>query len=936
MKARKLLKALALTAAFAGVVGLASCGETTTTTVAQQEVNLDGLLLKQDGMTISEDFTLPQTVGKENHAITWTSSNTNVLEVTDYKAIIKRPEVTTDVTLTAKVGSATKTFTVTVTAVTAQEIADAYICEIAGTIVTTGEYDLPSKFDYELKNTLSETPYDAKQASVAWSITENEYAKIEGSKLVVNADETVVKLQLSATFTYNGETALKNYTIIVQFKEDLTPAQKMEYWYANVGNKEAQTFNGYVVWLGSYSEQYKNCQIYMIDESYTGGIYCYNTPISAADYAQLKIGSGITVTGITSCIYNGLIESEAKSGQITLNNTLPAYDEAKATKAIDELVFVNEYAGKDQLLHLQNTMVSLSGWKVTEVGPKDKLQDGATNNALIVKVAKGDVELKVIISKYPTPLTGEAYKDFANLDTFAVGDIVDIKGILSNYSNGQSTMNAFTNEINNYQILAVDSKSVVKSANQVESTVDVSDIDAAMAALDVLNIAELSVVPTEYALNVTAPAGATITFAAKGACVKIVDGKLVVTPTAALKVNTLTATIEVGGYTFAKTWEITTQSVSDAEMVEEAIKEVTLEADYDAEQTIDLLLNGTVFTDVAFTYSLPDTVKGAAIVDGKLVVTPGTADETVVLTVTATKGEATQSKEITFVVKAGIIAAKAIVSGAPYKFALYQGNLGTLQYLTGAMDGYYYATTTDASAAANVYFEAVEGGYNMYVVVDGAKSYLNIINTGTHINVVFEAAASSVWTWNAELNTVTTDLEGTVYYLGTRTDKNYTTFSACKLTQTNFIAQFYPITEAVTSIEADQAYLFKLHQGNLDTDQYLTGAMDGYYYATTTDASAAANVYFEAVEGGYNMYVVVDGAKSYLNIINTGTHINVVFEAAASSVWTWNAELNTVTTDLEGTVFYLGTRTDKNYTTFSACKLDQTNFVAQFFYDYVA
>ena len=933
MKARKFLKVLALTAAFAGVVGLASCGETTSVV---QQVNLDGLLLSQDGKAISDDFTLPQTVGVDNAAITWTSSNTDILEVVDYKAIIKRPATSTDVTLTATVGSSTKTFTVTVTAVTAQEIADAYINKLAGTIVSTGEYDLPATYNYQLKNSTSEEAYATLPATIAWSITENEVATIEGDKLVVEATDTPIRLQLSATFTYNGESAKKNYTITVQFKDNLTPSEKIEYWYSTIGNKEAQTFNGYVVWLGSFSEQYNNCQIYMIDESYTGGIYCYNTPISAADYAKLKVGSGITVTGVTSCMYNGLVESEAKSGKITLNNDLPAFDEAKATHAIDELVFVNEYAGKDQLLHLQNTIVTLSGWKVTEVGPTDKLQDGSTNNALIVKVSKGDVELKVIISKYPTPLTGEAYKDFANLDTFQVGDIVDIKGILSNYSDGQSDLASFTNDVNNYQILAIDSKSVVKSANQVESVVNVDHIDAAMAALDGLSFDAVSVVPTEYALNVTAPEGATITFKTKGDCIAIVDGKLVVTPTSKLKVNTLTAVVEVGGYTFAKTWEITTQSVSDAEMVEEAIKEVVLEAEYDAEQSIDLLLNGTVFGDVAYTYSLPDTVKGAKIVDGKLVVTPGTADETVVLTVTATKGEATQSKEITFVVKAGIIAAKAIVSGAPYKFALYQGNLGTLQYLTGAMDGFYYATTTDASAAANVYFEAVEGGYNMYIVVEGAKSYLNIVKNDSYTNVVFGAEAVSTWVWNADINTVTTDVEGTTYYLGTRTDKNYTTFSACKLTQTNFVAQFYPITEAVTSIEAGQAYLFKLHQGNLDTDQYLTGAMDGFYYATTTDASAAANVYFEAVEGGYNMYIVVEGAKSYLNIVKNDSYTNVVFGAEAVSTWVWNADINTVTTDVEGTTYYLGTRTDKNYTTFSACKLTQTNFVAQFFYDYAA
>ena len=131
--------------------------------------------------------------------------------------------------------------------------------------------------------------------------------------------------------------------------------------------------------------------------------------------------------------------------------------------------------------------------------------------------------------------------------------------------------------------------------------------------------------------------------------------------------------------------------------------------------------------------------------------------------------------------------------GKAYRMALIQGNLNKTFYITGEMDGFYYATTEDINAACDVYLEETTGGYHMYIMVGTAKKYMNIIENGSYINVVFEDAASSVWTYNTDVNTVVTTTANTEYFLGTRTDKEYKTFSACKLSYraTSFIAHFY-------------------------------------------------------------------------------------------------------------------------------------------------
>ena len=330
-------------------------------------------------------------------------------------------------------------------------------------------------------------------------------------------------------------------------------------------------------------------------------------------------------------------------------------------------------------------------------------------------------------------------------------------------------------------------------------------------------------------------------------------------------------------------------------------------------------------------------------------------------------------------------------AGTAYKFMVNQKIVGKVLYLTGEMNGYYFATTENAEEAADVYLEAVSGGYRVYFLKDGVKNYLEVVQNGTYTNVVFTTSPTKVLKWNDEIKSVTCDVDGTDYYFGSY--KTFVTFSASKISyvtgenastfdESNFVGHFAtlvegetptvptepsteptepsteptepsteptePSTEPTEPADAEyitepvtgKAYKFMLTQKNLDKKLYITGAMDGYYYGTTEDAAEAVDVYFEAVEGGYRVYFLKDGTKTYLEMTKSGTHNNVVFVTAPTKVLKWNAEIASVTCDIEGEDFYFGTY--NTYKTFSASTVsrvtgenasafDTTNFVGHFY-----
>lgn len=133
--------------------------------------------------------------------------------------------------------------------------------------------------------------------------------------------------------------------------------------------------------------------------------------------------------------------------------------------------------------------------------------------------------------------------------------------------------------------------------------------------------------------------------------------------------------------------------------------------------------------------------------------------------------------------------------------------------------------------------------------------------------------------------------------------------------------------------KAGQAFKLQMYQASLDKTLYFTGAMNGYYFATSENVDDGVDVYVEEADGGFNMYFMSGETKNYIYAIASGTYTNVKFGTSNDgNLWSFNEELGTLVTVVNGTDYYLGTY--GTYTTISASKtsfIDSTNVdVSQF------
>ena len=301
-----------------------------------------------------------------------------------------------------------------------------------------------------------------------------------------------------------------------------------------------------------------------------------------------------------------------------------------------------------------------------------------------------------------------------------------------------------------------------------------------------------------------------------------------------------------------------------------------------------------------------------------------------------------------------IVTVDAPVAGTSYKYFLNQAELGKTLYFTGEMSGYYLATSEDPMAGVDVTVAEVEGGYQLYFMKAGVKTYIDIIPRDGQegkVNVVLTETPTAVFTWDAERKTMTAVVGNNTWYLGTYS--NYNTISASNVSYiedvskigvsqfpTGFSTVNFTYTPNAEEAVSGSSYVFALVQAELGQTLYFTGEMSGYYFATSTNAAAAAKVYAEAVEGGMKFYFMKDGAKAYIDIIPRDGQegkVNVVLSAEGSAVYTWDAERKVYTAVVGNNTWYLGTYS--TYNTISASnvsyiedvtKIGVSQFPAQF------
>lgn len=209
-------------------------------------------------------------------------------------------------------------------------------------------------------------------------------------------------------------------------------------------------------------------------------------------------------------------------------------------------------------------------------------------------------------------------------------------------------------------------------------------------------------------------------------------------------------------------------------------------------------------------WSLKAESAAAKLEGNKVTVTRGVEDVEVVFVATATVGTATETKEFTVVVKKSDVnpsgkswqVVTELQTGVAYKLGLFQTGITKNLYFKGAMSGYYFATVEEAEAGVDVFLEKVEEGYRMYFLLDGVKQYIEVIISGTHINVVFTPTPTTYFVYNEEYNTMTITLtDSRVCYLGTY--GTFNTISASTIdkitSSTSYVSHLYEYKEATPS-----------------------------------------------------------------------------------------------------------------------------------------
>ena len=366
-----------------------------------------------------------------------------------------------------------------------------------------------------------------------------------------------------------------------------------------------------------------------------------------------------------------------------------------------------------------------------------------------------------------------------------------------------------------------------------------------------------------------------------------------------------------------------------AEKVEIELEKIEVLENATEDCTITLPLVGSRYEDVTIAWTL--TENACASYDattGKLTITLPEAATTVTLTVTLTCGEATKTETYEIAVDAATTdqyvpeKAETPAADTAYKLYYYQAKLGKYLYLSGQMDGYYLGTTEKADKAVDVYLEAVEGGFKLYIMDGEAKKYINVFKSGNYTNIEYADATENVFKYDTTLGAWVVTMSDGDYYLGTygtKTDLRPSAVSyisgdkAADVGVSQHVCQIGTMTlkklvaTSVTAPEADTAYKLYYYQAKLEQNLYLSGKMDGYYLGTTDKLSKAIDVYVEVVEGGFKFYIMDGEAKKYINVFKSGNYTNIEFKDTTDNVYKYDTTLNAWVVTMSDGDYYLGT-----------------------------
>lgn len=269
------------------------------------------------------------------------------------------------------------------------------------------------------------------------------------------------------------------------------------------------------------------------------------------------------------------------------------------------------------------------------------------------------------------------------------------------------------------------------------------------------------------------------------------------------------------------------------------------------------------------------------------------------------------------------------VAGTQYKFGikhdgLYAKNGNDWWYVTGAMDGFYAATTTDFTAAADVTVEETTGGYYLVATVEGAKKYIDVFENGDHINVEYKDAANAVYTINDKGHFVT-KVAGEDYTIGTSASSTYNTLSPRKVSASSYVATLLDVS-ALTPSEPDVKV-----EPTLVTVSTLAEAINNpaaemgqkFHIAGVTVSSWR---YDDSTDGGeYGNFHITDGTTTILVYGATATSSALSWDETNGTYKYTNAK-DFLTNELTKTIV-IGSKVDLDFVVTSYKETKQLNAI---------
>ena len=265
-----------------------------------------------------------------------------------------------------------------------------------------------------------------------------------------------------------------------------------------------------------------------------------------------------------------------------------------------------------------------------------------------------------------------------------------------------------------------------------------------------------------------------------------------------------------------------------------------------------------------------------------------------------------------------------------------------IQYLDGTNTGgkeFRWSYTSDEASAAVFYLEqAGENGFYVYFMRDGVKTYMNIVENGSYVNLLAGTEPLSVWIPNDDIEAFVVDVNGTLYV-----PKNYGGFNNVEARAIDYVnGETYVVTvfpvesgEDGDNVEGGETpdlpditglACYLCYQDANGIIWYLDGTNAGgkeFRWSITSDANAAATFYMEdAGEGSYYFYFMRDGVKTYMNIVENGSYVNLLAGDTAISKWLINYDIEAFVVDVNGTLYV-----PKNYGGFNNVEARAIDYV---------